>query len=131
MPSTDNGVVERLNVGADEESDKERSARLENARELIECAVNGVGIVVDQRVPGEHAGDTAICERQLVDAAFKEGDAFVCGASVFEERCDLVDTKHADALRCEMARPVARTAACIENEAFEVWGLVQKHTTHC
>lgn len=62
-PGTDDGMVERHDFGADEESDEERCARLENACELIESAVDGIGIVVDQRVPGEHTSHTARRER--------------------------------------------------------------------
>jgi len=119
-PGTNNGMVERLNLGADEESDEERSARLENACELIKSAVDRVGIVVDQRVPGEHASHTARRERQLIDAALEEGDALICGASVFEERWYLIDPDHTDALRREMPRPVTRPAPSIENEAFDL-----------
>jgi hypothetical protein len=78
-------VVELFDDGPDEEAQEEVTPRAKDASKLAEENVNGVWVVVNERVPGEHAADGLVCRVELIDISDFEGHLRVVRLGVSDE----------------------------------------------
>lgn len=115
-------MIEGFNFGTDEEAHQERAAWSQDPRELVEHGRDCAGLVMDQRVPGEDPADTrgGFCE--LVEAAECERNSGVGQAGMVDELGNLVHAAHVVAVFGEVTGPVSRTAASIQDRAFDFPG---------
>jgi hypothetical protein len=112
-------VLERLHVGADEETDEEPTTRSEHTSELIERTINRVGLVVDQRVPRQDPFVTIGRTLEGVNVPEGERHIRVCLSCVLDEFRNLIDPSCFTALLPEEGGPMARAATSVEQRTVD------------
>ena len=96
----------------------DRAGRYEDPAEFVEHSVESIRRKMDQRVPGEDAGDRVVLIGQLVHRAELVSAMWVGGAGMLDELGHEVDAGRIDVHGTKVFREVSGAASDIENFAW-------------